>query len=315
MRCAVALWLAVAAFAWDDPSPHALRAVQVNGGTLSYLDWGGSGFLSGFGQSPHIFDDLAPKFATVRHVLGLTRRGCCGSVPAKAVFDTAALEGDLVGFLKALQVDKADFVAFSMAGAEVTELALRHPDLVGGIVYVDSAYDFSADRPEFPDDPIKLEPGPEDNRNLEAGKQWFIRTFGFWSPAVEADARVVNLRPDGTMSMQAYPPEVGRALWKGFTSYKPRFHSVKAPALAIFVVPEHHPMVPPDSSRATRAAADRWWRERRLPALKRAVLSFQMARPDARTVLMRDTQHLCFIRERDERRVYAEILRFLTSNP
>lgn len=63
------LWSAVGASAdsqsvWADHSPHRSLFAHVNGVNLNYLDWGGRGttmlFLAGWGDSAHIFDDLAP---------------------------------------------------------------------------------------------------------------------------------------------------------------------------------------------------------------------------------------------------------------
>src|SRR5687767_833152 len=64
---------------WTDKSPHKAGFVTVNGVKLHYLDWGGKGetmlFLHGLGDTPHIYDLIAPKFTNEFRVLGLTRRG------------------------------------------------------------------------------------------------------------------------------------------------------------------------------------------------------------------------------------------------
>src|SRR5262249_8614229 len=47
--------------------------LSVNGITLHYVDWGGSGpallFLTGLGDSAHAFDGMAPAFTDAFHVL------------------------------------------------------------------------------------------------------------------------------------------------------------------------------------------------------------------------------------------------------
>src|SRR5260221_65801 len=64
---------------WTDKSPHKTEFIKVNNVRLHYLDWGGKGatilFLHGLGDTPHIFDDLAPRFTNQFRALGLTRRG------------------------------------------------------------------------------------------------------------------------------------------------------------------------------------------------------------------------------------------------
>ena len=66
--------------AWRDASPHRQRFVNVEKNVrLEVLDWGGTGrpivFLAGAGNSAHIFDDFAPKFANEYHVYGITQIG------------------------------------------------------------------------------------------------------------------------------------------------------------------------------------------------------------------------------------------------
>ena len=66
--------------AWKDPVPHATQFIGVdNDVKLEVLDWGGSGrplvFLSGLGNTAHVFDKFAPKFTSQYHVYGITRRG------------------------------------------------------------------------------------------------------------------------------------------------------------------------------------------------------------------------------------------------
>ena len=55
---------------WTDDSPHGSAFAVVNGVRLQYLDWGGGGdplvLVHGLGDSPHLFDDLAPLLPIVR---------------------------------------------------------------------------------------------------------------------------------------------------------------------------------------------------------------------------------------------------------
>jgi len=83
---------------WIDKSPHRTGFITVNRVRLHYLDWGGSGetmlFLHGLGDTPHIFDNLAPKFTNQFRVLGLTRRGHGQSENPETGYDTATLVED-----------------------------------------------------------------------------------------------------------------------------------------------------------------------------------------------------------------------------
>ena len=64
---------------WVDPAPHKSGFVDANGIKMHYLDWGGDGpaliLIHGFGDSPHIFDDLASAFCDEFRVIAYTRRG------------------------------------------------------------------------------------------------------------------------------------------------------------------------------------------------------------------------------------------------
>src|SRR5574341_997967 len=82
-----------------DKSPHRAGFVTVNNVKLHYLDWGGNGdtllFLHGMGDTPHIYDLLAPKFTNRFRVLGLTRRGHGQSDKPETGYDTATLVEDI----------------------------------------------------------------------------------------------------------------------------------------------------------------------------------------------------------------------------
>jgi len=73
--------------------------ITVNGVRLHYLDWGGKGktmlLLHGIGDTPHGFDDFAPRFTNQFRVLGLTRRGHGESEVPDSGYDTATRVEDI----------------------------------------------------------------------------------------------------------------------------------------------------------------------------------------------------------------------------
>src|SRR5688500_2600589 len=95
---------------WTDKSPHKTQFITANSVKLHYLDWGGNGetmlLLHGLGDTPHIFDELAPKFTNQFRVLGLTRRGHGQSEKPEAGYDTATLVEDIRKFLDVLKIDR-----------------------------------------------------------------------------------------------------------------------------------------------------------------------------------------------------------------
>ncbi|WP_082207112.1 alpha/beta fold hydrolase [Corallococcus macrosporus] len=128
----------------DDPSSlHRVSRVEaVPGVELEVLDYGGQGpalvFLAGMGSTAHIYDDLALEFRDTHHVYALTRRGYGASAWPDTGYDTATLATDVLGALDALGVSKASFAGHSLAGDELTWLALHHPERVEALVYLDA---------------------------------------------------------------------------------------------------------------------------------------------------------------------------------
>ncbi|OJH37324.1 alpha/beta fold hydrolase [Cystobacter ferrugineus] len=86
------------------------------------LDFGGQGpalvFLSGLGNTGHVFDTLAPEFIASHHVYALTRRGFGASSWSDTGYDTATLGLDVVHALDGLGIQKAVLAGHSMAGDE-----------------------------------------------------------------------------------------------------------------------------------------------------------------------------------------------------
>jgi pimeloyl-ACP methyl ester carboxylesterase len=128
-------------------SPRA-GFVSVRGVRLHYVDWGGSGepliFLTANGGRPERqFDALAPSFVDRFRVLGLTRRGQGESEKPTSGYDTDSLARDIVGFMDAMQIRRANLAGHSIAGAEMTHLAATFPDRVKTLVYLDAANDYA----------------------------------------------------------------------------------------------------------------------------------------------------------------------------
>jgi pimeloyl-ACP methyl ester carboxylesterase len=123
------------------------RFAVVNGVRLHYIDWGGKGdcllFLTPLGGDLlEQFGSLAPQFTDRFRVLGLTRRGQGRSDKPTGNYDTDTLVRDIVGFLDAMGVREAHVAGQSVAGAEMTRLAVVHPSRVAKLVYLDAAVDY-----------------------------------------------------------------------------------------------------------------------------------------------------------------------------
>jgi len=135
-----------------DPSPHKVRFVTVDKGVkLEVLDWGGQGppliFLTGLGNTAHVFDSFALHFTGKHHVYGITRRGYGASSVVRPIneanYDADRLGDDVLAVLMALKIDRPILAGHSIAGEELSSIGSRHPEKVAGLIYLDAAYAYA----------------------------------------------------------------------------------------------------------------------------------------------------------------------------
>src|SRR3954470_5678170 len=123
--------------------------VTVNGARLNYLDWGGHGtgmvFIHGLGDSPHAYDEIAPKFRGRFRVIAYARRAH-GQSQVVGPYTHGVLGEDLRLLLDSLKIQKAVLVGWSLGGNELAEFTAAHPERVAGLVFLE-CYDLS--RPEI----------------------------------------------------------------------------------------------------------------------------------------------------------------------
>jgi pimeloyl-ACP methyl ester carboxylesterase len=131
-----------------DQSPHSEKFVAVNGARLHLLDWGGKGpllmFLPGYGDTAHIFDDLAPAFTANFHVVALTPRGFPPSSAPDSGYTIAQLAEDVRAVMDSLLVRKAILAGHSISGAVITQFGIVHPERLTAAIYLDASLDFRA---------------------------------------------------------------------------------------------------------------------------------------------------------------------------
>ena len=180
---------------WKDPSPHTTRFVTVDKDVrLEVLDWGGSGMpiilLAGGGNTAHEFDDFAPKLTAHHHVYGITRRGF-GASGYSATDDPAdRLGDDVVAVIGTLNLKKPILVGHSIAGVELSSIANRYPNRVGGLVYLDAAYSYAFDNGKGANimeiqklqGPQTPPPNQTDLASFSALQKYYERVNGFRFP-------------------------------------------------------------------------------------------------------------------------------------
>lgn len=253
----VSVLLAVATSAWPqqiewkDPSPHAVKHVNVDEGVqLEVLDWGGTGpalvLLAGLGGTAHQFDDLAPALTARHRVLAITRRAHPGSSAPATGYGFTRLAEDVMRVIDAMRVYKPIIVGHSFAGEEMHVLGARYSEKIRGLVYIDAAFDRGddADNDAYEAVARTLPPSPvpetADLVSFTALRAFQLRTFGFAQTEAFLRARFLT-KPDGSVGNQWAPDlpilqEITKEMQSAYQSYKPE--RIHVPALAIYAVPK-----------------------------------------------------------------------------
>lgn len=312
----IGLWVALACvslcggIASAQALRHADRAegfADVNGIRLQYLDWGGSGpaliLLPGLGDTPYVFDDIAPAFTDRFHVIAYARRGS-GSSDVKGPYDVLTMTEDLQGLMDALKIAKADLVGYSAGGTEMTEMAAEHPERVGRLVYFEAGYDWSD--PDFKtlvkSFPVSFyDPPPSAMASLDAFLSYQKATV---YPTLDDIRRIdTNLRakivldPDGRVKYRTSREVVDQfysALW---TNKPCDYVRVRNPALAIYAA-HLYDLNTPDAQR--RAKMDTYERTFWLPYQEKSIQRVQRELANVEVVRVPGTHSSFFMTDRQQ---------------
>jgi pimeloyl-ACP methyl ester carboxylesterase len=217
---------------------------------LEVLDWGGSGpalvLLAGLGGTAHEFDEFAPVLISRYRVIGVTRRGHPGSSAPSAGYGFARLAEDVLRVIDTIGIRKPIVVGHSFAGEEMHVLGARYPEKIGGLVYVDAAFDRGDHADNAPYDavartlPGSPSPGPADLASFTALRAFQKRTYDFAQPEAFLRTRFL-VNPDGSVGSQWAPDlpirqEITKEMRAAYEAYKPA--RIRVPAVAIYAVPK-----------------------------------------------------------------------------
>ena len=144
--------------------------VTVDGLSFHYRDWGGSGrplvLLHGLASTCHIWDMVAPLLAESHAVIALDLRGHGESAKPNHGYDFASVTKDVLGVIEQRGGDTPVVVGHSWGGSVALELAVRAPESVLGMAWVDGGMiDASARHPTVED--AKLEMAPPDFNGIK----------------------------------------------------------------------------------------------------------------------------------------------------
>ena len=298
--------------AWQDPAAYESNFANLDGITLHYLDWGGSGevllFLAGGGATAYIMGGLADRFKESHRVLALTRRGTGESDHPDEGYTIDDHASDIVMFLDEVGIDRATLVGHSMAGGEMTRVAELYPSRVQRLVYLDATNDYEGyaemieanphPHPTFPEFGVPASASLRDYRR--------VHVFGFWSNSLEANARAFRRAPH---------PELQSAFIEDATRNPNNYAGVSAPALAFLALAgfkEWDPGQEATASPEVRAEAEEYFETFRLPWQRSAADRFRREMRNGRMIELR-ANHTFFIPLEDL--VVEEMRAFFAETP
>ena len=139
--------------------------VTVDGLSFHYRDWGGSGqpllLLHGLASTSHIWDMVAPILAEDHRVVALDQRGHGETDKPTHGFDFPSVTKDVLGVMDHLGVGSPVVVGHSWGGSVALELAVRAPESVKGMAWIDGGMINAAARYPTVED-AKFEMSPPD---------------------------------------------------------------------------------------------------------------------------------------------------------
>lgn len=123
-----------------------MQAIKANGVYIHYDFLDGEGtplvFANSLGTDFRVWDALLDELETEAPVLLWDKRGHGLSERTAAPYHIDDHAGDLMGLMDALDIDEAVIVGLSVGGAIAQRVAVTRPDLVKGLVLMDTAHKF-----------------------------------------------------------------------------------------------------------------------------------------------------------------------------
>ena len=145
--------------------------VTVDGLSFHYRDWGGSGqplmLLHGLASTCHIWDLVAPLLAQDHSVIALDQRGHGESAKPNEGYDFTSVSKDVLSVIAQRGGEAPVVVGHSWGGSVALEMAVRAPEAVKGMVWVDGGMINASARYSSVED-AKLEMAPPDFTGVRA---------------------------------------------------------------------------------------------------------------------------------------------------
>jgi len=275
--------------------------VTVNGARLNYLDWGGHGtgmvFIHGLGDSPHAYDEIAPKFRDSFRVIAYARRAH-GQSQVVGPYTHGVLGEDLRLLLDSLKIQKAVLVGWSLGGNELAEFTAAHPERVAGLVFLE-CYDLS--RPEIRSllthYPLGSSPGPADLRSQAAFRAWWKSVSSPNAPLTASmEAEVADLTvsdADGRVRVITND-SITSAFYRDAMTYTPPYGQLRVPVLAMWGHWYRDGLISRSAPDSLKGRVDAYLRDYGRPFQDSTIAHFHAAVPQATIIVLDSASHAIF---------------------
>jgi non-heme chloroperoxidase len=305
-----ALLLAIGVSVSAQSAPTIQFVTVSQGVRLEVIDWGGHGitlvFLSGIGNTAHVFDTFAPQFTDRFHAIGITRRGFGASSRPQQGYTVPRLANDIITVIDQLQLERPILIGHSIAGEELSFIGSHAPNRIGGLIYFDAAHDradptFAALLKSWPN--AAIQPSKADLASRRSYQAFFQRTHRWHYPDTELDQ--YEKFGDDTVSATILAAVV-----------HPEYAKITAPALAFYSMPQSVGDLFPTYQQATatlRPALDNFW-PKYAAAAKDQHRRFVREVRGAQGIDVDGATHYLFL-DSNAGRVAADMRRFLNGLP
>jgi len=224
----------------EDSSGHATMIVSLqNDIDIEVLDWGGEGspliFLTGFGNTAHVYDEFAQFFSPEFRVIAITRRGFGASSKPESGYGSVERSGDILGVMDSMRLRSATFAGHSLAGDELSYLGANHSDRVNGLIYLD-AYDYGDEKlvefeSQVPPEVYSFDTSTSrDSLSVYHYQAQQVYSSGLHFPLTEICAQ---WKRDDNGKLLSSTGEPQRYFEEDFT-HEAEFEKIEAPVLGIF---------------------------------------------------------------------------------
>ncbi|HEY6503503.1 MAG TPA: alpha/beta hydrolase [Chitinophagaceae bacterium] len=212
------------------PGKHSVKTIRLSTGVqLEYAEQGDmSGipviFLHGLSDSWHSFETTLPLLPGNIHAFAITQRGHGNSSKPENGYSPANFAADVAAFIREKKLGSVFIAGHSMGGVHAQQIALNYPQLIKGLVIIDSdpAFRDNKGMPEFYEEVLKL-----DDDVIE---REFMDEFQKSTLAKPIDSLYYDLLVNEGLKV---PPGVFKAALKGImeVDFSGQLENINAPVL------------------------------------------------------------------------------------